>query len=188
MKIGRLIALVAALGLVPLAACAQNKKVTAMNGENRILVAYFSATGTTERVAKTIASVTGGELFRITPTEEYSSADLDWTDSDSRCCRENDNPAFRPAFVRTKESLDGYDTIYLGFPNWWNGAPRIINTFIEAYGLKGKTVIPFMTSGGSGISNSMKVFRAAYPDVNWKDGKLLNGASRRTVEDWVNKK
>lgn len=188
MKIGRLIALVAALGLVPLAACAQNKKVTAMNGENRILVAYFSATGTTERVAKTIASVTGGELFRITPTEEYSSADLDWTDSDSRCCRENDNPASRPAFVRTKESLDGYDTIYLGFPNWWNGAPRIINTFIEAYGLKGKTVIPFMTSGGSGISNSMKVFRAAYPDVNWKDGKLLNGASRRTVEDWVNKK
>ena len=172
---------------VSVTACGQGKKNKSMaqDNENKTLVAYFSATRTTERVAKMIASATGGELFRITPVKEYSEADLDWTDKESRCCRENDDPASRPEFLKSKESLDGYDVIYLGFPNWWNGAPRIINTFIEAYGLKGKTVIPFMTSGGSGIANSMKVLRAAYPDVNWKDGKLLNGVSQDDIDNWV---
>ena len=89
------------------------------------------------------------------------------------------------SYVKTKENLDTYDVVYLGFPNWWNGAPRIINTFIDSYGLKGRTVILFMTSGGSGVENSMKIFRKEYPEVNRKAGKLLNRASRKTVDECV---
>lgn len=131
---------VVALGLITVTACGQKKEKKNMT-ENKTLVAYFSATGTTESLAKKIATATGGELYKITPEAEYSAEDLDWTVETSRCCKENADPSSRPAFVKTKENLDAYDVVYLGFPNWWNGAPRIINTFIEAYGLKGKTVI-----------------------------------------------
>lgn len=124
-----------------------------------------------------------GKQTEIGPEAEYSAEDLDWTVETSRCCKENADPSSRPAFVKTKENLDAYDVVYLGFPNWWNGAPRIINTFIEAYGLKGKTVILFMTSGGSGIQNSLKVLGKQYPEVNFKTGKLLNGASRKTADN-----
>lgn len=175
---------VVALGLITVTACGQKKEKKNMT-ENKTLVAYYSATGTTESLARKIAKATSGELYKITPEVEYSAEDLDWTVETSRCCRENADPSSRPAFIKTKENLDAYDVIYLGFPNWWNGAPRIINTFIEAYGLKGKTVVVFMTSGGSGVENSMKIFRKEYPDVSWKAGKLLNGASQQTVDDWV---
>ena len=173
---------VVALGLITVTACGQKKEKKNMT-ENKTLVAYFSATGTTESLAKKIATATGGELYKITPEAEYSAEDLDWTVETSRCCKENADPSSRPAFVKTKENLDAYDVVYLGFPNWWNGAPRIINTFIEAYGLKGKTVILFMTSGGSGIQNSLKVLGKQYPEVNFKTGKLLNGASQKTVDN-----
>ncbi len=171
--------------LCTLAAFGQAKKDNTMSSANKTLVAYFSATGTTERVAKMIASTTSGDLFEITPVKTYSDADLDWTNPNSRCCKENDDPSSRPEFVKTKEDLTDYDIIYLGFPNWWNGAPRIVNTFIENYDLKGKIVIPFMTSGGSGISNSMKTFRAEYPDIKWKEGKVLNNASLKEIKNWV---
>ena len=151
----------------------------------KTLVAYFSATGTTEKVANMIAEATGGELYKIQPEKEYSAADLDWTVPTSRSCKENADPKSRPAFKKTKDSLDGYDTIYLGFPNWWNGAPRIINTFVEAYGLKGKKVVPFMTSGGSDIVNSEQTLKKLYPEVNWQKGRLLNGASQNDVDEWV---
>lgn len=173
---------VVALGLITVTACGQKKEKKNMT-ENKTLVAYFSATGTTESLAKKIATATGGELYKITPEAEYSAEDLDWTVETSRCCKENADPSSRPAFVKTKENLDAYDVVYLGFPNWWNGAPRIINTFIEAYGLKGKTVILFMTSGGSGIQNSLKVLGKQYPEVNFKTGKLLNGASQKTADN-----
>lgn len=174
-------------------ACAKKKennmgtKVEA-NKESKTLVAYFSATGTTENVAKKIAKATNGELYKIQPEKEYSAEDLDWTVKTSRCCQENDNPNARPAFQKTKENLDAYDVIYLGYPNWWNGAPRIINSFVEAYGLKGKTVIPFMTSGGSQIENSERQLKKLYPEVNWKKGKLLNGASQEEVNNWAKSK
>ncbi len=151
----------------------------------KVLVAYFSATGTTKAAADKVANATGAELFEIKPTEAYSAADLDWTVKTSRCCRENDNPQSRPTFEKSKESLDGYDLIFLGFPNWWNGAPRIINTFMDTYQLKGKRVVMFMTSGGSGIENSEKVFKKAYPDVKWEAGKLLNGMSEKGISDWA---
>ncbi len=151
----------------------------------KVLVAYFSATGTTKAAAEKVANATEAELFEIKPTEAYSAADLDWTVKTSRCCRENDNPKSRPAFEKSKESLDGYDLIFLGFPNWWNGAPRIINTFMDTYQLKGKRVVMFMTSGGSSIENSEKVFKKAYPDVKWEAGKLLNGMSENEIGDWA---
>ncbi len=151
----------------------------------KVLVAYFSATGTTKTAAEKVAKATGAEIFEIKPTEAYSAADLDWTDKASRCCRENDNPKSRPGFKKSKKSLDGYDLIFLGFPNWWNGAPRIINTFMDAYQLKGKRIVMFMTSGGSGIENTEKVFKKAYPNVKWEAGKLLNGMSEKEIGDWA---
>ena len=165
-------------------ACAK-KNVSESKDGQKVLVAYFSATGTTERVARMVAAATGGELYKIQPTEEYSAADLDWTVKTSRCSRENDNPKSRPAIVMGKNSLDEYDVIYLGYPNWWNGAPRIINSFVEAYNLKGKKVVPFMTSGGSQIENSERLLKEEYPDVDWQKGKLLNGVSQKDVNSWV---
>lgn len=170
-----------------LTACASKKQNNNMEhaANKKTLVAYFSATGTTKTVAKMIATATKGELYQIKPQAEYSSADLDWTNKTSRAGRENDNPKSRPAIVKDKANLNAYDTIYLGFPNWWNGAPRIINTFIETYGLKGKTVYLFMTSGGSGIENSEKTLKKLYPEVNWKKGRLLNGSTQEDVNKWV---
>ncbi len=177
-------------------ACAKKKEDTKVMETNKTnaaqtanksktLVAYFSATGTTENVAKMIAKATDGELYKIQPEDEYTPADLDWTDKLSRCSRENADPKSRPAIVMEKVDMDEYDVVYLGYPNWWNAAPRIINTFVEAYGLKGKKVIPFMTSGGSGIENSEALLKKAYPDVKWQKGKLLNGVTQKDVDNWV---
>lgn len=183
----------AIMGLfVSMTACA-NKKANDMNAKangtaqenGKTLVAYASYTGTTEGVAKMIATATGGELYKIEPEKEYTAADLDWTDKDSRCCKENADPKARPAMKKSKLNLDQYDTIYLGYPNWWNSHPRLINTFIETYDLKGKTVIPFMTSGGSQIENSEIILKKDYPEINWKKGKLFNGASQSEVNAWV---
>ncbi len=107
---------VVALGLITVTACGQKKEKKNMT-ENKTLVAYFSATGTTESLAKKIATATGGELYKITPEAEYSAEDLDWTVETSRCCKENADPSSRPAFVKTKENLNAYDVVYLGFPN-----------------------------------------------------------------------
>lgn len=179
-------AVVAAL-FATLTACAQKKQTESENKTmGKTLVAYFSATGTTEGVAKMIASATQGELYEIEPEVAYSSEDLDWTVPTSRSCRENDDPQSRPAFKSLKDDLADYDVIYLGYPIWWDQAPRIINTFIEAYGLKGKTVRPFATSGGSGVNNSVKVLKKTYPDVNWQTGALLNHPSTKDIEAWVN--
>ena len=186
-RIHSLIAVVAAAATT-LSACGEKAsaaEVTNAESAPKVLFAYFSATGTTRAAAEKVAKATGAELFEIKPTKAYSAADLDWTEKTSRCCRENDDPKSRPAFEKSKESLDGYDLIFLGFPNWWNGAPRIINTFMDTYQLKGKRVVMFMTSGGSGIGNAEKVFREAYPDVKWKAGKLLNGMSEKEIGDWA---
>ena len=184
----------ALMGLfVSMTACANKKGNNMETNEthssavqnSKVLVAYASYTGTTEGVAKMIATATGGELYKIEPEKEYTAADLDWNDPNSRCCQENNNPKARPAIKKDKASLDQYEVIYLGYPNWWNSHPRLINTFIETYGLKGKTVIPFMTSGGSQIENSERILKKDYPEVNWKKGKLLNDATQEEVNAWV---
>lgn len=172
-------------------ACAKKpsaEKAENNNAENKkTLVAYFSATGTTESVAKAIAKIENAELLKIQPTKEYTDEDLDWRNKSSRSSQENDNTKARPEFVKAKDNLDAYDVIYIGFPIWWNVPPRIINTFIEAYQLKGKTVIPFATSGGSDISNSEKVLKEDYPEINWEQGKLINTNNIEDIETLIKK-
>lgn len=151
----------------------------------RTLVAYFSATGTTARVAREIADVTGGELFRIEPQSPYTDADLNWNDKDSRSSVEMNDPQARPAMKPFTQNIADYDTIFIGYPIWWDLAPRIINTFIESYDLQGKTLIPFATSGSSSIGNSVAVLKKEYPALQWENGKLLNRVGRNTIKEWI---
>ena len=167
------------------AACAQNKGEKNMQTESKPLVVYFSATGTTAKTARMIAEVTGGTLYEIVPQQAYTADDLDWNDRQSRSSVEMNNPQARPALKDTKLDVATYDVIFIGYPIWWNQAPRIINTFIESYNLKGKTLVPFATSGGSGITGSVNALKKAYPDLEWQDGKLLNGASQNAIKNWV---
>lgn len=157
----------------------------AQQKESKVLVAYVSMTGTTAQTAQVLAKATGGELYEIAPEKRYTDADLDWRNEQSRCYVEMHNLKFRPALKEKKADISCYDVIYIGFPIWWNIAPTLVNTFIEAHDLKGKTVIPFATSGGSTITNSVKELKKSYPDINWKDGKLLNGADERAIRQWL---
>ena len=167
-----------------LTACGQNNNKKG-NNEMKTLVAYFSATGTTEAVAKDLAEVTGATLYEIKPEVRYTAADLDWRDKTSRSSVEMQDRTSRPAIVKDLADADSYDVIYIGFPVWWYTAPTLINTFIEAYGFQGKTVIFFATSGGSTIDKANEEFKAQYPETNWKAGKTLNQASQTEIEDWV---
>ena len=141
----------------------------------KILVAYFSASGVTARVAQEIAAATGAELYEIRPAQPYTRADLDWTNKNSRSSVEMNDPACRPALAGDVPDMGRYDTVFLGFPIWWYVEPRIVDTFVEACDLTGKTVIPFATSGGSGVEGAVRDLEKAYPQARWKRGKLLNG-------------
>lgn len=151
----------------------------------KTLVAYFSATGTTERAAKMLAEVAGADLYRIEPETPYTAADLDWHDKNSRTSVEMNDPKSRPAIKGRCEQMADYDVVYIGFPIWWYTAPTIINTFVESYDLQGKTLIPFATSGGTDITKTADNLRKAYPNLTWKSGRLLNGATRQTIEQFV---
>lgn len=175
----------AAVMALCLAACAQSKGEKKMQTGNKPLVVYFSATGTTAKAARMIADVTGGALCEIVPQQAYTSDDLDWNNRQSRSSVEMNNPQARPALKEIKADVAAYDVIFIGYPIWWNQAPRTINAFIESHDLKGKTLVPFATSGGSGISNSVKELREAYPELKWQDGKLLNGSSRSAIRSWA---
>lgn len=168
------------------AACAQNKGEQKMKTANKPLVVYFSATGTTAKAARMIADVTDGVLYEIVPQQAYTSDDLDWNDRQSRSSVEMNNPKARPALKDTKVNTRDYEVIFIGYPIWWNQVPRIVNSFIESHDLKGRKLVPFATSGGSGINNSVKELRKAYPDLEWQDGRLLNGSSLNSVRNWVN--
>ena len=152
---------------------------------SKVLVAYFSASGVTAGVAKQLAEVTGGELHQIQPEQPYTDADLDWRDKQSRSTLEMQDKTSRPAIINKLDSISQYDIIFVGFPIWWGTAPTIVNTFMESYDFSGKTVALFATSGGSGIEQADKDFSEAYPNVNWKEGKLLNSPSRQDLEEWV---
>lgn len=171
---------------VCLTACAQTGKKQSMK-ESKVLVVYFSATGTTKAAAQRLANVTGGELYEIQPEQPYTDADLDWNDRQSRSSVEMNNPHSRPAVKGKKENIADYDMVFIGYPIWWNLAPTIVNTFIESHDLEGKSVIPFATSGGSSIGNSVSALKKAYPGIRWKEGKLLNGADEKTIRGWVGK-
>lgn len=153
--------------------------------QDGVLVAYFSATSTTTKVAKALAEATGGRLYAITPAQPYTSGDLDWHDRNSRSSREMNDAKARPALKDGKADLSGIKVVYIGYPIWWGVAPRVVNTFIESNDLKGKVLIPFATSGGSGIEQSVAELKKAYPDLQWKDGKLLNRAGASEIRAWV---
>ena len=144
---------------------------------SRTLVAYFSASGTTARVAREIARATGADLYEIAPRVAYSSADLNWNDSASRTSLERADDAARPELLSALPNTVDYDTVFVGFPVWWYVEPRIVDTFIEGADLAGKTVVPFATSGGSGISGAEKRMHGLRPDAEWKPGKLLNSGN-----------
>jgi len=122
----------------------------------KTLVAYFSCSGVTGQLAKTLASLTGGDLYKIEPTVPYTNADLNWRDSGSRSTIEMKDKKSRPAIEGKVNCMENYDTVFVGFPIWWYATPTIINTFLESYDFSGKTVIPFATSGSSGMGDTDK--------------------------------
>lgn len=140
----------------------------------RSLVAYFSATDTTRKVAEKVALVKGADLFEIVPETPYTEKDLDWTDANSRSSKEMENPSFRPAVKGRVENMNDYGVIYLGFPIWWYVAPTIINTFLEGYDLTGKTIVPFATSGGSGMGKTNEALAPSCKGAILKEGKRLS--------------
>lgn len=149
------------------------------------LVAYFSASGVTKNAAERLAKAAGAHLFEIKPALSYTSADLDWTNKKSRSSVEMNNPNSRPEIAERLPNMEDYDAIFIGFPIWWYVAPTIINTFIESYDFSGKIIIPFATSGGSGMGKTVEVLKPLCPNANWIKGKMLNGVSDSELENWV---
>ena len=174
----------AALLTISLSACSQSNKQKE-HKQMKVLVAYFSASGVTKGAAEQLAAVAGADLHEIKPAQPYTDADLDWTDKQSRSTIEMKDKNSRPAITDKLANMQDYDVVYVGFPIWWYTAPTIINTFMESYDFKGKTVIPFATSGGSSIKKACADLKAAYPDITWKEGKLLNRISKKELETWV---
>lgn len=157
------------------------------SGENKILVAYFSATNTTEGVAKEIADSLSADLYEIMPEEPYTDADLNYNDDNSRSTIEMNDPAVRPAISGSVENMEQYNIVFIGYPIWWSEAPRIMSTFVESYDFSGKTIVPFCTSGGSGVGLSAANLEALTEGAEWLSGTRLNGgSSHEEIADWVN--
>lgn len=150
------------------------------------LVAYFSANGVTKAAAERLAKASGADLFEIKPQTPYTRADLDWTNKKSRSSVEMNDPNSRPEIAEKVSNMDNYDTVFIGFPIWWYVAPTIINTFVESYDFSGKTIVPFATSGGSGMGKTIEVLKSLCPTANWKKGKMLNRVSDQELTTWVN--
>ena len=153
----------------------------------KVLVAYFSATGTTKGVAEHIANGLSCDIYEIVPEDPYTDADLNYNDNNSRTTIEMSDSSVRPAISGSVENMDQYDVVFLGYPIWWGEAPRIISTFVESYDFSGKTIVPFCTSGGSGIGSSASNLEKLTEGATWIDGQRLNGSdSQDTVMEWVN--
>lgn len=151
----------------------------------KTLVVYFSATGNTKAVAGEIARLTGADLYEIVPAVPYTDEDLNYNNNDCRANQEmNDNSA-RPAIGSEAIDISSYDTVFIGYPIWWGTMPRIINTFLDTFDLSGKTVLPFCTSGSSGITQSVTDIRTAEPDADVRDGLRASGANDSSIENWI---
>ena len=156
--------------------------------EPSVLVAYFSATGNTERVANAIAEATGGDLFEIAPADPYTSADLDWTDENSRVTREHEDESLRDVelVADTVDNWDSYDTVFIGYPIWWGIAAWPVDGFVEANDFTGKTVIPFCTSSSSGLGQSGDLLAELAGTGDWQDGeRFRSGASEADIQAWI---
>ena len=149
------------------------------------LVAYFSASGVTEKMAKTLAEVTGADLFEIQPAVPYTTADLDWMNKKSRSSVEMSNPDSRPEIGNKIPDMGQYDTVFVGFPIWWYVAPTIINTFLESYDFTGKKIATFATSGGSGMGKTDSILKKCAPNADWKDGKRFGSADKNALKAWA---
>ena len=153
---------------------------------SKTLVAYFSASGVTAKLAKTLSSVTGADLFEIKPVTPYTAKDLDWMDKKSRSTIEMQDKASRPKMAEKLSSCAQYDTVFVGFPIWWYQAPRIIETFLESYDFSGKTVIPFATSGGSGMGKTNEKLAPSCTGAKLLHGKVFNSySSKADLSAWV---
>ena len=176
--------ILALLATLPLCGCAQDASTTnqtdsaTMNSTNKALVAYFSATGTTKGVAERLAGAIGADLFEIKPEQLYTAADLDWRNKQSRSSVEMADRASRPAIAGSVLNLAEYATVYIGFPIWWYREPSVVDTFVEsnAAALAGKTVVPFATSGGSGMGDSTANLQALAPDAKVVEGQRFRGS------------
>lgn len=153
---------------------------------SKTLVAYFSASGITKKTAEKLAAAANADSFEIIPVQPYTDEDLDWTDKKSRSTIEMNDPSSRPAIAEKLENMGGYDIVFVGFPVWWYVEPRIIDTFLESYDFSGKTVVPFATSGGSGLGKTADNFRKILgKNVTVKNGRLLNRASESELRAFV---
>ena len=154
--------------------------------EGSVLVAYFSATGKTENIAQHLQTILDADLYEIVPEDPYTSEDLDYSNDDCRANQEQNNPNARPAISGSVENMEDYNVVFLGYPIWWGQAPKIIHTFLESYDLDGVTIVPFCTSGSSGIGSSAANLHDLAPDANWLSGQRFSGsASQDTVASWV---
>ena len=153
---------------------------------SRKLVAYFSASGVTAKVAETLAEAIGADIYEIEPKIPYTKADLDWTNKQSRSSVEMNDPASRPAIAGVRDNMADYDTIFVGFPIWWYVAPTIINTFLESYDLSGKTIVPFATSGGSGMGKTNEKLLPSCAGAKLLEGKVSrSGVSKAEMCQWA---
>ena len=153
---------------------------------SRKLVAYFSASGVTAKVAETLSEAIGADLYEIEPEVPYTKEALDWTDKQSRSTIEMNDPASRPAIAGKRDNMDDYDTVFVGFPIWWYVAPHIINTFLESYDLTGKTIVPFATSGGSGMGETNEHLASSCKGAKLIEGKVFKkSASKSELATWA---
>ncbi len=154
----------------------------------KILVAVYSASGVTKRVGEEIARVSGGDFYEIIPQEIYTKEDLNWMNKKSRSSLEMNDPSARPEIAGSVSDMDSYDTVIIGFPIWWGLAPRIIETFLESYDFSGKTIIPFCTSGGSGVGRSdTALHKNVSGDVKWVSGVQINRPNEGKIKKWLDK-
>ena len=164
-----------------------NAQGTQAPANGKVLVAYFSFTSNTKAYAEKIAEITGGNLYEIVPEVAYGSENSNYYDETTRAYKEQYNTGGeqRPAIKETLENASQYDIVFLGSPIWYGKSPRVILTFLDKYGFNGKTVIPFVTSAFSGISKVNEELPSTYPDINWKEGRRLNGVSDVDLRTWV---
>ena len=161
----------------------QPEETQASTGKS--IVVYFSATGNTKSLAEKSAEESDSDIFEIVPQEVYTSEDLNYNNSDCRANREQNDASARPAISSKLENIESYDTVFIGYPIWWGTMPKIINTFLETYDLSGKTIMPFCTSGGSGISSSVSAIRTACPNADVKDGfRGTSGTQSAQIREW----
>ncbi|MDE7254301.1 MAG: NAD(P)H-dependent oxidoreductase [Acetatifactor sp.] len=162
-------------------------KLEKNKGDVKVLVVYFSATNTTKGVAKKLADAIDADLYQIVPAKPYTSADLDYNNSGSRANKEMNNPNARPEISGSVENMEQYDIVFIGYPIWWGQAPKIICTFMESYDFSGKTIVPFCTSGSSGIGSSATNLERLTNGAVWLPGKRFSGGvSQNTIVEWVN--